>query len=54
MLLGRRKEVRDSHDRYANIEISYLLQRMEAYRGLAPLTTNLKRHSRPIHRRYTV
>jgi SpoVK/Ycf46/Vps4 family AAA+-type ATPase len=34
--------VRDSHDRYANIEVSYLLQRMEAYRGLAILTTNLK------------
>jgi hypothetical protein len=41
-LFGRRSEVRDSHDRYANIEISYLLQRMEAYRGLALLTTNLK------------
>jgi SpoVK/Ycf46/Vps4 family AAA+-type ATPase len=34
--------VKDSHDRYANIEVSYLLQRMEAYRGLAILTTNLK------------
>jgi SpoVK/Ycf46/Vps4 family AAA+-type ATPase len=34
--------VKDSHDRYANIEISYLLQRMEAYRGLAILTTNMK------------
>ena len=33
---------KDSHDRYANIEVSYLLQRMEAYRGLAILTTNLK------------
>ena len=41
-LFGKRSEVRDSHDRYANIEISYLLQRMEAYRGLAILTTNLK------------
>jgi len=41
-LFGRRSEVRDSHDRYANIEISYLLQRMEAYRGLAILTTNMK------------
>ena len=39
-LFGRRTEVRDSHDRYANIEVSYLLQRMEAYRGLAILTTN--------------
>jgi len=41
-LFGKRSEVKDSHDRYANIEISYLLQRMEEYRGLAILTTNLK------------
>jgi hypothetical protein len=41
-LFGRRTEVKDSHDRYANIEVSYLLQRMEAYRGLAILTTNLR------------
>jgi ATPase family associated with various cellular activities (AAA) len=41
-LFGKRSEVNDSHDRYANIEVSYLLQRMEAYRGLAILTTNLK------------
>ena len=41
-LFGRRTEIRDSHDRYANIEVSYLLQRMETYRGLAILTTNLK------------
>jgi len=41
-LFGKRSEVRDSHDRYANIEISYLLQRMESYRGLAILTTNMK------------
>lgn len=39
-LFGKRSEVNDSHDRYANIEVSYLLQRMEAYRGLAILTTN--------------
>lgn len=39
-LFGRRSEVRDSHDRYANLEVSYLLQRMEAYEGLAILTTN--------------
>jgi hypothetical protein len=39
-LFGRRSEVRDSHDRYANLEVSYLLQRMEAYNGLAILTTN--------------
>ena len=41
-LFGKRSEVKDSHDRYANVEISYLLQRMEAYRGLAILTTNQK------------
>jgi hypothetical protein len=41
-LFGRRTEVKDSHDRYANIEVSFLLQRMEAYRGLAILTTNMK------------
>jgi hypothetical protein len=41
-LFGKRSEVKDSHDRYANIEISYLLQRMEVYRGLAILTTNMK------------
>ena len=41
-LFGKRSEVKDSHDRYANIEVSYLLQRMEAYRGLAVLATNLK------------
>jgi SpoVK/Ycf46/Vps4 family AAA+-type ATPase len=41
-LFGKRSEVKDSHDRFANIEISYLLQRMEAYSGLAILTTNLK------------
>jgi hypothetical protein len=43
-LFGKRSDVKDSHDRYANIEVSYLLQRMEAYRGLAILTTNLKSH----------
>jgi AAA+ superfamily predicted ATPase len=41
-LFGKRSEVRDSHDRYANVEVSYLLQRMEQYRGLAILTTNMK------------
>ncbi|MFI2346432.1 ATP-binding protein [Streptomyces sp. NPDC019443] len=41
-LFGKRSEVKDSHDRYANIEVSYLLQRMETYRGIAILTTNLK------------
>ena len=56
-LFGKRSEVRDSHDRYANLEISYLLQQMEAYRGIAILTTNMqhaidaafmRRH--PLHR----
>jgi hypothetical protein len=41
-LFGKRSEVKDSHDRYANIEINYLLQRIEAYRGLAILATNLR------------
>jgi hypothetical protein len=41
-LFGKRSEVKDSHDRYANLEVSYLLQRLETYRGLAILTTNLK------------
>jgi hypothetical protein len=41
-LFGKRSEVKDSHDRYANIEINYLLQRMEEYRGLAILATNRK------------
>jgi AAA+ superfamily predicted ATPase len=41
-LFGKRSEVKDSHDRYSNIEVSYLLQKMEEYRGLAILTTNMK------------
>ena len=41
-LFGKRSEVKDSHDRYANIEVGYLLQRMESFRGLAILTTNMK------------
>ena len=41
-LFGKRTEVKDSHDRYANLEVSYLLQRMEGYRGLAILTTNMR------------
>jgi hypothetical protein len=39
-LFGKRSDVKDSHDRHANIEVSYLLQRMELYQGLAILTTN--------------
>lgn len=41
-LFGKRTEVRDSHDRYANIEVSYLLQRLERFSGLAILTTNAR------------
>ncbi|MEJ2003728.1 MAG: ATP-binding protein [Cyclobacteriaceae bacterium] len=41
-LFGRRSEVKDSHDRYSNIQLGYLLQRMEEYTGLAILTTNMK------------
>jgi AAA+ superfamily predicted ATPase len=41
-IFGKRSEVRDSHDRYANIEISYLLQRMETYAGVTILATNLR------------
>jgi ATP-dependent 26S proteasome regulatory subunit len=41
-IFGKRSEVKDAHDRYANIEISYLLQRMEAYEGVTILATNLR------------
>ncbi len=41
-LFGKRSEVQDAHDRYANIEIGYLLQKMEEYEGVAILTTNLR------------
>jgi len=41
-LFGKRSDVKDSHDRYANIELAYLLQRMESYRGLSVLTSNMK------------
>ena len=41
-LFGKRSEVKDSHDRYANLEISYLLQKMESYEGLAILATNMR------------
>jgi hypothetical protein len=41
-LFGRRSEVKDAHDRYANIEVGYLLQRLESYDGIAVLTTNLQ------------
>ena len=44
-LFGKRSDVRDSHDRYANVEVSYLLQRLEAFGGLAILTSNARRTS---------
>ena len=54
-LFGKRSEVRDAQDRYANVEIAYLLQRMERFDGLAILTTNLRgqprRRLRPPPRR---
>jgi AAA+ superfamily predicted ATPase len=43
-LFGKRSEVRDSHDRYANIEISYLLQKMEEYEGITIMATNLRQN----------
>ena len=41
-LFGKRSEVKDSKDRYANMEVSYLLQRLETYSGLSIITTNIK------------
>jgi SpoVK/Ycf46/Vps4 family AAA+-type ATPase len=41
-LFGKRTEVKDSHDRYANLEMSYLLQKMESYEGAAILATNMR------------
>lgn len=46
-LFGKRTEVKDSHDRHANIEVSYLLQRLEEYRGLSILTTNFRSNIDP-------
>ena len=43
-LFGKRSEVKDSHDRYANIEIGYLLQKMEEHEGIAVLATNLRQN----------
>ena len=43
-LFGKRGEIKDAHDRYANIEVAYLLQRIEAFTGLAILTTNLRQN----------
>jgi AAA+ superfamily predicted ATPase len=43
-ILGKRSEVKDAHDRYANLEIAYLLQKMEEYEGISILTTNLRQN----------
>ncbi|MCP4369601.1 MAG: ATP-binding protein [Deltaproteobacteria bacterium] len=43
-LFGKRSEVKDAHDRYANIEVGYLLQKMEEYEGITILATNLKKN----------
>ncbi|MEV0825107.1 AAA family ATPase [Nonomuraea rubra] len=43
-LFGKRSEVHDAHDRYANVETAYLLQRMEQYEGIAILATNLRQN----------
>jgi len=43
-LFGKRSEVHDAHDRYANIEVAYLLQRMEQYEGISLLATNLRQN----------
>jgi SpoVK/Ycf46/Vps4 family AAA+-type ATPase len=43
-LFGKRSEVKDAHDRYANLEIAYLLQKMEEYEGVTLLTTNLRQN----------
>src|SRR5271157_423351 len=43
-LFGKRTEVKDAHDRYANIEVNYLLQRIEQYEGIVVLATNLHRN----------
>jgi AAA+ superfamily predicted ATPase len=46
-IFGRRSEVRDSHDRFANIEVAYLLQQMEEYEGISILATNLRQNLDP-------
>ena len=46
-LFGKRTEVKDAHDRYANVEVGYLLQRMESFTGIAILTTNLRSNIDP-------
>ena len=46
-LFGKRSEVKDAHDRYANIEVAFLLQRIETFEGLSILTTNLRQNLDP-------
>jgi AAA+ superfamily predicted ATPase len=43
-LFGKRTQVRDAHDRYANVEVSYLLQKMDEYPGMVVLATNLRKN----------
>jgi SpoVK/Ycf46/Vps4 family AAA+-type ATPase len=43
-IFGKRSEVKDAHDRYANIEVGYLLQKMEEYDGVVILATNLRKN----------
>jgi SpoVK/Ycf46/Vps4 family AAA+-type ATPase len=43
-LFGKRSEVKDAHDRYANVEVAYLLQKMEEYEGIVILATNFRRN----------
>jgi SpoVK/Ycf46/Vps4 family AAA+-type ATPase len=43
-VFGKRTEIKDAHDRHANVEVAYLLQRLEAFRGIAVLTTNLRQN----------
>lgn len=49
-LFGKRSEVKDSHDRYANIEINYLLQRLTSYQGISILTSNDEKQIEVLHR----
>jgi|KBSMisStaDraftv2_1062788.scaffolds.fasta_scaffold1321943_1 SpoVK/Ycf46/Vps4 family AAA+-type ATPase len=49
-LLGKRTDVKDAHDRYANLEVGYLLDRIEAYNGLALLATNAGTNIDPVYR----
>lgn len=51
-IFGKRTNVRDAHDKYANQEVSYLLQRVEAYLGLVILATNFKENIDEIAEKY--